>query len=62
MLISMNEKTSTVSLDTYLELCGGIEFRLNGVQLHPEVLFIHLDSITTFSLNLLFDQDLAGEK
>lgn len=44
---------------TCLELCGGIEFWLNGVQLHPEVLLIHLDSISTFSLNLLFDQYLS---
>lgn len=43
---------------TYLELGGGIEFRLNGVQLHPEMFLIHLDCITAFSLNLLFDQYL----
>lgn len=43
---------------TCLELCGGIEFRLNGIQLHPEVLLVHLDSIATFSLDLLFDQHL----
>ncbi len=46
--------------DTCLELCGGIEFRLNGVQLHSELLLVHLDSITTFPLNLLFDQHLPA--
>lgn len=43
---------------TCLELGGGVEFRLNGVQLHPKMFLIYLDCITTFSLNLLFDQHL----
>ena len=47
---------------TCLELCGGIEFRLNCVQLHPEMLLIHLDSVTTFSLNLLFNQHLPRKQ
>ena len=47
--------------ETYLELCGGIEFRLNSVQLHSEMLLIHLDCVTTFPLNLLLDQHLPGK-
>lgn len=46
----------------YLELCGCIEFRLNGVQLHSEMLLVHLDSITTFPLNLLFNENLPGKE
>lgn len=46
----------------YLELGGCIEFRLNRVQLHAEMFFIHLDSVATFSLNLLFDQHLLIAK
>lgn len=47
---------------TYLELSGGIEFGLYGVKLHPQMFLIDLDSITTFSLNLLFDQYLPEKK
>lgn len=46
---------------TYLELRGGVEFRLNGVQLHSQMLFVHLDSVTTFPLNFLFNQHLRME-
>lgn len=46
----------------HLELGGCIEFRLNGVQLHAKMFLIHLDSVATFSLNLLFDQHLVVAK
>lgn len=51
-----------LSFCDYLELCGGIELGLNGIELHPEVLLIHLDGITAFPLDLLLDQHLAGKK
>lgn len=46
----------------HLELGGCIEFRLNGVQLHTEMFLVHLDSVATFPLNLLFDQHLVVAK
>lgn len=48
--------------ELHLELGGCIEFRLNGVQLHAEMFLIHLDSVATFPLNLLFDQHLGVAK
>lgn len=46
----------------YLELGGCVEFRLNRVQLHSKMFLIHLDSVATFPLNLLFDQHLVIAK
>lgn len=46
----------------HLELGRCIEFRLNRVQLHAKMFLIHLDSVATFPLNLLFDQHLVIAK
>ena len=42
-----------------LKLRGGVELGLNGVQLHPQVLFVHLDGVAAFPLDLLLNQHLG---